>query len=185
MTKIFKTERLVVRHLKKSDFDAFHEMQGNINVMRYTRGEAMLYKEDQEELKKVIKLYSKKHNDFWIFAIDRKIDRKFIGTVAFISYKKNEFNISDSGKRPLNIKNDNCEIGYRLLEKYWGMGYGNEVVKAMVQYGKGLGFTRMIATVVTKNTASVSILENAGFDFVEEFISDDLKLPERKYILEL
>jgi len=105
LNTIFETEKLSVRKLKLSDFKPFHKMQSNSNVMQYVRGKAMTYQENKEELPKLIEFYGKPDNDFWIYAIERKVDMVFIGTIAF-------------------VKDDNKddEIGYRFLEKYWGKG---------------------------------------------------------------
>ncbi len=168
MSVIFETKRLLVRHLILDDFEAFHEMHANIKVMQYVRGKAMSYEENQEELPKLIKMYYTKENDFWIYAIRRKQDGKFLGTVALVK-----------------DKNDDDEIGYRFLEKYWRKGYGAEIVDGLIKYCKSAGFKKIIACVVMKNVASKKIIENAGFLFVKNFISEDLNLPEIKYSLEL
>ena len=55
-------------------------------------------------------------------------------------------------------------IGYDLLKEYWGNGYMTEAVKAMINYGfEELGLMRIEATVEPANTASVRVLERAGF----------------------
>lgn len=168
MSIIYKTERLVVRKLNHDDFEPFHLMQSNINVMKYVRGKAMTYNENKEELPKLIEFYDKKENDFWIYAIIRKVDDLFLGTVAL-------------------VKDDNKddEIGYRFLEKYWGNGYGTEVFNGLIDYCKSIGIKKIIACVAVENMASLKIIKKAGFHFVENFVSDNLKIPEKKYILEL
>lgn len=166
MNIIFETERLIVRKLKLSDFEPFHEMQSNINVMQYVRAKAMTYKENKEELPKLIDLYDKIDNDFWIYAIERKADTVFVGTIAFV---KDE--------------NRDDEIGYRFLEKYWNNRFGFEIVSGMINYCKKVGFTKLIACVVNENSASSKIIKKLGFVFVEDFVSDDLQLPEQKFEL--
>ncbi|HHC78570.1 MAG TPA: N-acetyltransferase [Flavobacteriia bacterium] len=166
MNTIFETKRLRVRKLKLNDFEPFHTMQSNLNVMQYVRGRAMTYQENKKELPILISKYDKVDNDFWIYAIERKQDNTFVGTLALVK----------------DANNDD-EIGYRFLEKYWRQGYGNEIVKGLIVYCKKVGFTKLIACVVTKNTASANIIKNNGFQFVEDFISDDLKVPEKKFEL--
>jgi RimJ/RimL family protein N-acetyltransferase len=165
---IFETSRLCIRKLRIDDFRAFHEMQSNSNVMQYVRGAPMTLKKNNEELPKLIDFYSKPHNDFWIYAIERKLDATFVGTVAIV---KDE--------------DHNDEIGYRFLEQYWGFGYGFEVVEGLVHYCKKIGLSKIIACVVIKNIASIKIIEKLGFEFVGDFVSKDLNIPERKFILKL
>jgi RimJ/RimL family protein N-acetyltransferase len=165
---IFETNRLLVRKLRIADFKAFHEMQSNLKVMQYVRGTAMTFEENKEELPKLIDFYSNPENDFWIYAIERKEDATFVGTVALV--KDDEHN---------------DEIGYRFLEKYWENGYGFEIVGGLIDYCKKIGLPSIIACVAIKNKASIKIIEKLGFKFIKNFTSDDLKIPERKYILEL
>ena len=80
---IFETEILLVRRLKMSDIKPYHEMQSNPKVMQYVTGEVQTEKEHLIELDRLIGFYDKKGNDFWIYAIDRKLDNEFIGTVGF------------------------------------------------------------------------------------------------------
>ena len=165
---IFKTKRLLVRSLKMEDFEAFNKMQSNKNVMRFVRGRPMTYEENKEELPKLIEFYDKEGNDFFIYAITRIEDGFFVGTIALI---KDEF------------KND--EIGYRFLEEYWGNGYGTEVLSGLIAYCKSIKMKNLIAIVATENVASLKMIKNAGFQFIENFVSDDLQLPEQRYYLEL
>ncbi len=184
MNPIFQTENFHVRRLKSADFEAFHEMQGNERVMRFVRGAPMSVKEDVMELKKLIASYDNDDNDFWIFAVERKEDETFVGTVALVK-SDTHGNTMPEDVLVLNIKSDQCEIGYRLLERYWGRGYAKEIAKGLVKYAKTLGFKRLIACVADENTASLKILESLNFQFEKRFIAKDLQIPEQKFILEL
>lgn len=164
---IFKTERLLVRKLKFSDLEPFHEMQSNSKVMRFVRAKKMDYEGNKKDLKEVIAKYDKPNNDFWIYAVERLSDKAFVGTVAFVKY-----DIDD-------------EIGYRFLEKYWGKGYGTEVLQGMINYAKKIKLPHLIAHVSPDNIASEKIIKNAGFEYLESVICKDLKIPENKYMLKL
>lgn len=168
MKCIFETERLFVRELVFTDLEPFHEMQGNKNVMKYVSPTILNYTDNKTDLIRLINLYEKKDNDFLIYAIERKLDNAFIGSVALVKDDKNEE-----------------EIGYRYLEKYWRMGYGNEVVKGLIIYCKQIGFKRIVAYVVNENFASARILERCGFTFVENTICKELNKEEKKYSLNL
>ena len=163
---VYQTARLLIRKLKPSDINPFHEMQGNPNVMKYTDGTAKTYKEDVIDLKRVIDFYDKPKNDFWVWAVERKADKAFLGTIALI--KDDE---------------DNDEIGYRFLEKYWNNGYAFEAMLGLINYCKQIGLTKIVAEVIIENKASEHIIKKAGFQFVKEYICEDLKLPERQYKL--
>ncbi|QVY66708.1 GNAT family N-acetyltransferase [Polaribacter sp. Q13] len=164
---IFETERLIIRRLILEDLDAFHELESNANVLKYATGTPKTFIENKGELNSLILRYYQQKNDFWIYAIIRKIDNQFIGTVALV-----KDNLDD-------------EIGYRFLEKLWGYGFGTEVCVGLISYCKKIGIKKIVGYVVDKNKASAKILEKNGFTVVKKFISDDLKLPETKYKLYL
>jgi len=168
MQFIFETKRLRVRKLLMNDFGPFHKMHSNINVMQYVRGRAMTYEENEKELQMLIGKYKDPKNDFWIYAVERKEDMNFVGTVALVKDDHND-----------------DEIGYRFLEKYWKNGYGFEIAKGLVDHCRKIGLPKIIANVVKKNEASTKIIKKLGFNFIRDFVSNDLKLPERKFILEL
>ncbi|MDA9311954.1 GNAT family N-acetyltransferase, partial [Polaribacter sp.] len=81
---IFETERLQVRKLILEDLDSFHKMQSNPNVMRYADGEVNTLAAHSMELSALISKYTLPKNDFWIYAIERKEDRFFVGTLALV-----------------------------------------------------------------------------------------------------
>lgn len=168
MSYIFGTDRLRVRRLKIDDFPSFNEMQCNIRVMQFVRGKAMTYQENKEELPRLIEKYEDGSNDFMIYAVERKKDNFFVGTVALVKDKSND-----------------DEIGYRFLEKYWGNGYGFEIAEGLVAYCKKIGIPKLVAFVVNDNEASRKIIKKLGFKFVGESICDNLKLPECKFVLDL
>ena len=164
---IFETKRLRIRKLVTSDLDLFHKMQSNINVMQFADGEVKNLEEHRKELNELIKKYKQPNNVFWIYAVVRKMDNKFIGTLALVKDNKDD------------------EIGYRFLEEYWGNGYGLELCKATINYCKNIGMKKIVAYVVDKNIASIKILEKLNFKVVDTFISDDIELPETKYEIKL
>jgi len=163
---IFETEILLVRRLKMSDIKPYHEMQSNPKVMQYVTGEVQTEKEHLIELDRLIGFYDKEGNDFWIYAIDRKLDNQFIGTVGFCKDEEGD-----------------DEIGYRFLEKYWGLGYGSDLCKASVVYCSSIGMPKLIGYVINLNVASAKILKKCNFDYVRDGIDPDSKLPEKKYQL--
>ena len=153
---IFETNRLLVRNLKDSDFDAFHEMQADDEVMRYTTGSGFDETENLRQLKMCMKCYSKPDNEFWVWAIDRKSDQQFVGTCAIVPNKN----------RP--------EIGYRFLKKFFGLGYGQEICDSLIDYGiQQQKLAEIIAYADVRNVASIKILDRSRLPFVKETANDD------------
>lgn len=143
---IFETLRLKVRNLIKDDFSPFHDMQSDYQVMQYTTMRALNIVENRKSLDNVISAYSKKHNDFWVWAVlDEKDD--FIGTCAIVKDAE-----------------ENDEIGFRLLRKYWNKGYGTELVHGLIKFVESQPqIDNLIAYTDRRNIASQNILNKTGF----------------------
>ena len=56
------------------------------------------------------------------------------------------------------------EIGYSMMQEYWGMGYTQQACKAVIEHArKTLGVTRITAGVFVDNPASIHLLRKLGF----------------------
>ncbi|WP_299120199.1 GNAT family N-acetyltransferase [uncultured Tenacibaculum sp.] len=163
---IFETERLVIRKLELSDLEGFFKLESNPLVLQYATGEVKTLSECEIELKDLIKKYDEEGNDFWIYTIERRSDKEFIGTVALVKDEEG-----------------NDEIGYRFIQEYWGNGYATEICESLINYCKSVGMKKLIGCVVDENIASAKILKRFNFKEVEKFVSDDIGLPETKYEL--
>ena len=162
---IFETERLIVRKLVREDLSAFHKLQSNPKVMKYADGEIQDVESHAVELDELISKYTLPTNDFWIYAVERKADACFIGTVALVK------DMSDD------------EIGYRFLEEYWGMGFATEVCGGLIAYCKTIGLEKLIGYVIDKNSASVRVLKRYHFKLVADRVLKESQLIELKYEL--
>ncbi len=164
---IFQTTCLQIRPLRPDDIAPFHEMQGNPNVMRYTTKRAHSLTEDSAELLQLIDRYAEPGNTFWVWAIERKEDAAFVGTCALI--------VNEDGEH---------EIGFRFLEKYWGQGYGTEVVNGLVDYAMAQPEVRgLVAYVYSANIGSVKVLERSRLIFEREFFNAQELCMDRVYRL--
>ena len=163
---IFKTERLIVRKLTLDDLEAFHELESNPLVLKYATGrEVKNFDDNEKELKELISKYEIPKNDFWIYAIEMKSNKSFIGTLALV-----KDGVDD-------------EIGYRFLEKCWRNAYATEICAGLISYCKEIGMPKLIGYVINKNIASEKILKRFNFKPVKHLISEDIQLPETKYEL--
>lgn len=165
---VFQTSRLLVRQLTYDDFEPFHEMQSNLNVMQYASGKAQSLEENKADLKKVINHYSAENNGFWVWAIEGKSNGELIGTAAMIVDEKNE-----------------GEIGYRLLEKYWGNGFASETLKDLIDFGfEKMKLKAIYANVDMRNIASVKMLDKSILKFIGEEWNEQFQGNDRLYRLE-
>ncbi|WP_299665552.1 GNAT family N-acetyltransferase [uncultured Polaribacter sp.] len=160
---IFRTERLLITKLILKDLDDFYKLESDPEVLKFATGTIKNLEESRIDLNAIVSKYNIKDNNFWIYAVKRKSDATFLGTVALVKDGMED------------------EIGYRFLKKYWGNGYGLEICKGLISYCKQIGKTKLIAYVVDENKASAKILERLNFKKVKHFMSEDIQLPETKY----
>lgn len=162
---LFKTKRLVVRHLEDKDVDSFYDMQSNPNVMQYIK-KTMNFEQSKKELDRFIGYYKDTSSYFKIWAILENTTNQFVGICGVYQNDASEF-----------------EIAYRLRECYWGNGYGKEIAKDLIKYCfDQMELTELTAYVSKGNIGSVRILEKE-MNFVEELYSEKENSRERKYKL--
>ena len=162
---LFKTQNLFIRELKDTDLDAFCEMQGNPNVMRYVGGKVDTRDECQTQIRDLQAAYTKPNPNLLVWAVCQQSDGAFVGTAAIVYYK-----------------NGDHEIGYRFLERYWGKGYGKEVANGLIDYAiHDLQLSNVVAYVDKKNLASVKILDQSALPFQKEYFNKDDNCMDRMY----
>lgn len=162
---IFDTDRLIVRQLQESDQSAYFDMMSNPNVMRPIPSNVMTEVESNEHLYKFLNT-DHATSDTKVWAIELKEENVFIGLCAFLKNDENE-----------------DEIGYRLREKYWGVGYGTEITKGLIDFGfEHLNTDLITADVYVDNLRSVKILEKF-FNRDIEFFNKEDKCTDRRYKL--
>lgn len=166
----FETERLNTRRFELDDLENFHEMQSNSNVMKYIIGRGKTRTENSNELLKIVNSYNENNNVRLIMAISEINDeiRTLIGACAVAKNENGEF-----------------EVGYRFSEKYWGKGYGSEILHGLLDFCLNeLAINKVISIVEKENTYSVRILENSPMQFIREYEEDETKNIVRLYRLE-
>lgn len=164
---VFETPRLLVRRLRPDDLSAFHEMQGNPVVMQYTTGRGMTLSENEGELNKLIDRYFQPENDFWVWAVEEKSAGAFVGTCALVVNHQQEH-----------------EIGFRFLEKYWGKGFGTEAARHLIDYAFSLpDVAEIVAYVHIDNLGSAKVLERSQLQFVRTSFNTEENCMDRVYRL--
>lgn len=163
---MFQTERLYVRLLTAEDFQFLHTMQSDPAVMRYVGG-SQDEAGNRADLEKILSHYASGDGSFLVWAVIQRSDDALVGTCALI----------------IN-EHDEHEIGYRLMESYWGNGFGLEVTEGLVRYAfEERHIDQLVAYVDKENVPSVRILDRSSFLFDKEYYNEDLKCTDRRYSL--
>ncbi len=161
---IFETTKLYVRQLETNDAAAFFELMGNPNVMNPIPQKPFNEKESVSKLAELILL--EKSSDTKIWCLCQKGNNKLIGICGV-------------------LKNDDKEdeIVYRIIETYWGNGYGTEIAKGLIDYCFVTMKSNLItADVCIENVKSVKIL-NKYFTIEKEFFNPEDNCIDRRYVL--
>ena len=141
-----ETERLVLREFVGSDVDAVVRLLGEPRVMRYIEDGRPVSPADVRRV-----VLPKLLGGGW-WAAHLKGSGDFIGW----------FELSAVGGGV-------AELGYRLHPDHWGRGYATEGAAALVEHGRAVGLTRIVAFTMTVNTGSRRVLEKVGLRYVRTF----------------
>ena len=142
------TNRLTLRSITSDDVNDFFTVYSNPEVMRYWSTLPLLNREAAAKQISEIDEGFKRHELLkWGIAL-RDGDR-LIGSVTL-------FHPDFTHRR--------AEIGYAIGRAYWGKGYMNETLTAVINYAFDvLEFHRLEADVDPRNAASIRALERLGF----------------------
>jgi [ribosomal protein S5]-alanine N-acetyltransferase len=142
------TSRLQIRRLTLADAPPFFAIFSNAEVMRYWSSPPLAaMAQAEEKIASILAHYEA--GDLFQLGVIRKSDAQLIGTCTM---------------HQIHLQNRRAEIGYALGRPYWGHGYMNEAMRAMVDHAFGpLQLHRLEADIDPRNAASARSLARLGF----------------------
>jgi len=159
MNILLETPRLILREIMLSDREGFFELDSNPEVHRYLGNKPIT---SLSQVDAIIESVRQQYIDNGIgrWAIIDKSNNAFMGWTGI------KFNT----KETINGKINYYDLGYRLLQKYWGQGFATESAIASLEYAfTKLNLKEIYAAAHSDNKASNHILQKLGFQFIEEF----------------
>src|SRR5690606_19994032 len=142
MDTVFKTERLKIRQLAIDDLEGFSKLQKNPKTQKFPSPFLLAEKDDSVLINSIIDLYQKENNHYFIWAVEILNTKKFIGTCALVKNEKGE-----------------NEIGYSIIEDFWGKGFGEELANGLVNFCcKNLKLDKVTAYIDANNLGSIRTL---------------------------
>jgi [ribosomal protein S5]-alanine N-acetyltransferase len=149
------TERLILRPLTPSDSEELFAARGDQDVMAFwdsppdtTRSETAAI---VELLLAEVRLGTAQ---YWCARLQQ--DPGFVGICDLSEIRGGE----------------TADIGFMILRRFWGMGFGNEIVRRLLAHATSLGLKRILARIHTGNARSRQLLLASGFQ---------LMTPSQKY----
>ncbi len=155
---ILETERLIIREHVLSDAPFFFILNSNYNVVKYTGDVSFNNLEEAESIVSyVINQYKENGYGRWLVAL--KETNKPIGWCG-LKY---------------HTDTKETDIGYRLLESYWGKGYATESAKACIDYGfEHFNLNHIIGNAMKENIASINVFKKLGMTYLNETLIDNI-----------
>ena len=168
-----ETERLRLRELRKSDLESMFELDSNPNVHKYLGNKPIKTKtEAQKILDSVLQQYTER--GIGRFAVIEKASGDFIGWSGL--RLNTEYNMNGFTKY--------YDVGYRLIERFWGKGYATESGKASVDYAfNTMKLPELYATTEISNQASHNALLKIGLQYKNDFFFEQEQMNLRWYTI--
>jgi RimJ/RimL family protein N-acetyltransferase len=144
--KVLETERMILRRLEMSDVDALLGIFSDPEAMRYYPGTK-----------------SRREAEEWVRRFQESYRKRGFGMWAAILNDSGEFAGQCGLVRQVVDGEEEVEIGYLFLRKFWGQGLATEAARACRDYGFGtLGYDRLVSLIDPSNLASRRVAEKVG-----------------------
>lgn len=153
-----ETERLILREILPTDEAGLFELDSDPAVHTYLGKNPVVH---IEQIRELIQMIRKQYADNGIgrWAIIDKSTFDFIGWAGLKLVKEKT-----------NNQIDFYDLGYRIIQKYWGKGIATEAASATLQYGfKRVNLTEIYSMCEIENKGSANVLKKLGLKFKETF----------------
>jgi RimJ/RimL family protein N-acetyltransferase len=145
---VITTPRVVLRWISEDDIDGLFEIFSDPQVMRYWSSGPLANREAAAKMQREI-AQGNLSNTMLKWGLALRESNSVIGTTTLFN---------------LNLDNGRAEIGYAMGRAYWGKGYMNEALQALVVHAfEVMNLRRLEADVDPRNAASIRTLERLGF----------------------
>ena len=152
-----ETDRLVLRHWRKSDFRPYHAILSQPEVHRHFGPKPASAEDCWRRLLAAVGNWQL--NGFGTWAIERKSDGKLIGNAGlFTAWRDIE---PEFGEEP--------EMGWIFAAETHGQGFASEACRAVVEWGEAnLQPSPWWAIIAPANEPSLKLAERLGFERLHE-----------------
>lgn len=157
MHVFLETDRLLLRRFTDDDVDNLYNLDSDTEVMRYITGGTTMPREEIEcDYLPAFLSYYTRFEGYGFWTVVDKATGRFLGW----------FHLRPRTGQLINEP----ELGYRLRREAWGMGYGTEGARALLDKGfSDLGPQRVLAPAFQANLASRRIMEKSGMTLARTY----------------
>jgi RimJ/RimL family protein N-acetyltransferase len=154
-----ETERLVLRKPEPDDRDAYTEIFGDGEVMRYIGAGRTVAPEDvPRSIERMLRHWDR--HEIGLFSVVRKEDERLIGRTGYLLWDAARW-VSAMHE---DLEGDlELEIGWTFARAFWNRGYATEAAIACRDLAFGdFGRERFISLIARENVASIRVAEKIG-----------------------
>jgi RimJ/RimL family protein N-acetyltransferase len=142
-----QTERLILRHFRAADIDAYASMCADADVMRYlsASGSVLSRGDAWRQMAMFVGHWELRGCGTW--AVEEREGHRFVGRVG------------------LHFPEGwpDRELGWTLCRAFWGRGLATEAARAAADHAfRRLGWTHVISLIAPGNTRSIRVAERLG-----------------------
>ena len=150
-----ETERLILRPMLASDFDALHRIFTDVKVMAAFSHDPLTREQMEGWLKR--NLDHQSQFGYGLFSVFLKATGELIG---------------DCGLEQMDVQGvQAAELGYDLRSDFWDRGYATEAARAVRDYAfQVLQLPYLISLIRVGNLASKRVAEKVGMTLESEFM---------------
>ena len=160
---ILETERLILRDVVLSDWDALNAFLSDPSVTRFMHFASWDEGRRRAWLTSLVQEASHPQRDAYNWAITLRSTGQLIGWL-----------IVGRSRRARDPGMGECGCGYALNQHAWGQGYMPEALQAAFRYAFTVLLTRLIhAECERENTASARVMQKCGMQYEETIYDDD------------
>jgi len=144
------TDRLIMRPITVQDAENLYLLNLNPEVIRYTADPPF---ESIDHSRKFCATYDQYQKyKMGRFSTFLKSDGNFIGWCGLKYHENGE-----------------VDLGYRILQDYWGNGYATESSIASLEYGfRQLSLKEIVAYAMKNNTTSIKVMQKLGMSYASD-----------------
>ena len=158
MMTTLRTERLILQPLMASDSEELFAARGDQDVMAFWDGPPDAAPSETVTIVEFL-LADVLHGTAQYWSARLQHDASFVGVCDLSEIREGE----------------TADIGFMLLRRFWGLGFGSEMVCSLLVHAAYVGLKTVSARIHSGNARSEQLLLGTGFQLVKASQSHEIR----------
>jgi RimJ/RimL family protein N-acetyltransferase len=155
-----ETERLILRKPRAGDHEAYAELWGDPEVVRFLGGKTLPPQDVPHAIERMLRHWDR--HGIGLFSLVRKTDERVVGRTGYLLWDAERW-VSAMHEDVGPEEGLELEIGWTLIRSFWNRGYATEAAATCRDHAFGaLGRDRVISLIAPENIASIRVAEKIG-----------------------